>query len=459
MNQAQYPITTRVESVGDVPNEVDSNESWHWYHLLPLIAIASFIFTPFLIWRIGVPGGLRWVGDLAVMGIIVLAFARMFTKNKIPAAFLVILALSILGIILASFEDQHPAATLWGWWTIFRYPMVGLFVYLVPNWPKSFARKLPWIGVMVLATQLLLQLFLFALGMDPGDRLAGSFGPNGTGSLILLIILVVALALGKWLVEGDWKPLIIAVLLGSVSSVLGEMKLFAIGLPLIAALTILLFIIRRGFDRRLFLFFIFASLTAVTFINGYNRIIADVYGKPRIESYLDEDSRIGYDRDLQRSNRIFQLGRNGSMNFALQVIQRDLPTTLFGMGLGTGQIASTFGFIGAGFNQTVYGVVIGGTGLMVILIEFGYLGLIIIGGLMIFTFLILFRATRRDPDPEVDIVRYAVMLFTLLWPLWLYYNSSWFLPAPTMIYWFLWGYAMHFSIPNKTSNTVLAHIR
>ena len=37
--------------------------TWQWFHLLPMLAGVIYIFTPILSWKLGVPGGIRFLGD------------------------------------------------------------------------------------------------------------------------------------------------------------------------------------------------------------------------------------------------------------------------------------------------------------------------------------------------------------------------------------------------------------
>jgi hypothetical protein len=236
---------------------------WDWYHLPLLIAFASFLFTPLLIWKAGVPSAARWVGDAAVALMLALVFVRMLVADRVPAIMPAILALSAIGFTVALFEGQSLLATGWGWWVMFRYPLVGLFVYLAPRWPANFADRLPKICLAILGLQVALQVFQY-MGGEGIDHVSGTFGRFGTGSLVLFIVLTLAMGLGRWMAHGEWKFLLAALVLGSLSSALGEMKLFPIVLVLFSGLVLLLVTLRGGQIYRaiLYLFVLVGALIA-----------------------------------------------------------------------------------------------------------------------------------------------------------------------------------------------------
>jgi len=182
---------------------------WRWYHLLPVVAAAIYTFTPILSFKFGIPGAVKFLGDLLVMAMMGLAIGRMLTRDRIPGAFLVIIALTIIGVIVATFEGQSSDVTAYGWWMMFRFPLVGLYVYLVPDWPKSVTAWIPKVMLYLLAFQVSVQVTFYLLGSRDYDSLAGTFGYFGIGAFTSFIFLVLSLALGKWLAKGEWKMLIL----------------------------------------------------------------------------------------------------------------------------------------------------------------------------------------------------------------------------------------------------------
>ena len=84
----------------------ESGSEWKWYHFLPIAAAAIYIFSPIFVWQLGLPGAVKFLGDVIVIAMIGLAIGRMILIDHIPGAFLVILALTIIGALVAAFEGQ-----------------------------------------------------------------------------------------------------------------------------------------------------------------------------------------------------------------------------------------------------------------------------------------------------------------------------------------------------------------
>jgi hypothetical protein len=77
--------------------------------------------------------------------------------------------------------------------------------------------------------------------------------------------------------------------------------------------------------------------------------------------------------------------------------------------------------------------------------EMGLTGLLALLIFVIISATILYRAAVQDSDKDLNVIRYGVMLFTLIWPFLIWYKSVWLRVEPMIIYWLLWGYIMHFS--------------
>jgi hypothetical protein len=419
---------------------------WTWHHLLPGAALAIYLFTPILIWQLGLPDALKDSADLLVIAMIALSIAHMFTADHIPGYFLVILMLTITGVIVASFEGQALLVTVWGWWMMFRFPMVGLFAYLLPNWPKRLAAKIPQWLLYLLALQVAVQFLLYLSGVRDFDNLAGTFGRKGVGAYILFIVIVIAVALGKWLVKGEWKMLVLTLALSSFASALGEMKFFIIAAPMLAGITLGIHLLRGGQIRKLIVYIIFFLFASAAFIYGYDRFIVQNLGRPPLEEFLNEDRRQRYLENVRGAGgEQYRLGRNTEAEYGWQLIQRDTATLFFGYGLGTRQNSPQLGIVGVGLEESLYGDLVGRT-LLVMMYEMGLTGLLVMLAFVVFSAVILYRAASRSPDDDLDVLRYGVILFTMLWPFLIWYKSVWLRVEPMLIYWLLWGYIMHFSI-------------
>ncbi len=429
------------------PHEDVQKESikWSWHHLLTGAAITIYLFTPIVIWQLGLPAAVKDSADLLVLAMLALSLAHMITTDHFPGYFLVILALTITGAIVATFEGQAFLATVWGWWMMFRFPMVGLFAYLLPNWSRQLAAKIPKWLLYILALQVVVQILLYLSGVRDFDNLAGTFGRKGVGAYILFIVIVLAIALGRWLVKGDWKMLALTLALSAFASALGEMKFFIIAAPMLAGITLAIHLLRGGQIRRLIVYIIFFLFASAAFVYGYDRFIVQNLGRPPLEEFLNEDRRERYLENVRGEGDIYRLGRNTEAEYGWQLIQRDTATLLFGYGLGTRQNSPQLGIVGVGLEDSIYGDLVGRT-LLVMMYEMGLTGLLAFLAFVVFSAVILYRAAADDPDDDLNVIRYGVMIFTLIWPFLIWYKSVWLRVEPMLIYWLLWGYIMHFSI-------------
>ena len=423
----------------------EDNIEWAWYHLLPAVSLAIYIFTPIMIWKFGLPDEVKYFADLIVIAMIALAVAHMVTIDRIPGYFMAIMALTVISAIVATFEGQSPSVTAWGWWMMFRFPMVGLFAYLLPNWPRQLAAKIPWWMLYLLAFQVLVQAVLYATGTRDFDDLAGTFGKKGVGAYILFIVIVLVIALGQWLVKGEWKMLASTLALGAFASALGEMKFFVIAAPLLASITLILHLLRGGQLRKLFVYLIFFALAASAFFYGYDRFIVQGLGRPSLEEYLNEDKRDNYLENVRGGGDEYRLGRNTEAQYGWELIQRDPATLLFGYGLGTRQNSPQLGLTGVGLDESLYGDLVGRT-LLVMMYEMGLVGLFALLVLIVLSAAILYRSALQDPDEDMNVLRYGVLIFTIIWPFLIWYKAVWIRVEPMLLYWLLWGFVMHFSI-------------
>ena len=257
---------------------------------LVLAALAVDLFTPYLIWKRMLPGGVRWFSDLALAGAMALGFIQLLTYDRIPKGFLVLLGISFVGVTVATFEGQEGLATAWGWWRMFRYPMVGLLVDLQRYWPPNIAEVILRACVGILGLEVIVQLAQYGSGQVPGDDLAGTFGWHGVGPLVLFNILVLCIGFGHWLVTGKYWVLVSVIVLGATSSVLGEMKVFPIALGILAVLSLTMYLARGGHIHHVVVAAFMFAIAAYGFVTFYNALVADARDTKRLQEYLQVDN-------------------------------------------------------------------------------------------------------------------------------------------------------------------------
>lgn len=122
-----------------------TSQAIEWLQLFPLLVMAALLaelFTPYLIWKRILPGAAKWLGDLFILLMIGHTLWRMLRRDRIPTGFLLIVAISIIGSVVAAFEGQQWQATAWGIWLMFKYPMVAIYSYLYTGWQTDFPKRL-----------------------------------------------------------------------------------------------------------------------------------------------------------------------------------------------------------------------------------------------------------------------------------------------------------------------------
>lgn len=409
-----------------------------------VIALATDLLTPFLIWKGILPAATRWISHAAVATMMIGAYARMMVLDRIPAVAWLIAGSSAVWITVALLEGQGVAPTAWGWWMMFEYPMVGLFAYLQPRWPERFPQRLRRFCLSILAIQVIVQIAQLLVGQPQGDDLAGIFGQNGTQALVVFILFVLCLALGQWLAQGKWKTLAWVLTLGSISSVLGEIKLFPVGVVALAVLTGILFIFRGRQLAKLVPYVVAFGLVVFIFAVAYNATIPAAQTRP-LERFLQRqtfDSYLNVRYRTETHGRYsYHIGRNYAIEVGWNAIRRDTTTLLFGMGLGARGESRTLGTAGVGLLRGSLGLN-SGTSFMIMMQELGLVGMAVLGGFIFWIVITLFKAIKRHPQSDAVELRYALLLFSLPWPLWLWYSTTWIQRVSMLLYWAALGYVL-----------------
>jgi len=412
-------------------------------HLLPVIALAIDVVFPILIQYGIIPAQARWLSDLAVAAMLGLVLLYVLAFNFIPKSLLVIVAITVIWAGISILNSQGPLVTGWGWWQIFKYPFVGLFVYVYPGWPTGIAKSLPRYLVILLGAQVIVQILQYLSGVPIGDDLAGTFGSHGVGSLLFFTLLTLSMALGAWIANGDWKLLLLAFIFGIISSTLGENKLFAVALVLLALATAVIYLVRGEQIRRLFIFLVTLAIIFTGFIILYNNFASDVGGAARIETYLSSRALDDYlNIRIRGSGGSYNLGRNFGLQQGWNSIRHDPTTLLFGYGMGSRSESVSLGAVGQALSSSYYGLSVVSS-LLQMLQEYGIVGLSL--GLLFMVWFIfrLYHDAVQHADPDLNALRFGLILFTIFWPLWLWYATVWTMRAPMLIYWATVGYTLN----------------
>jgi hypothetical protein len=414
-------------------------------YFLPILALCVDLITPFLISRGLLPASLRWISHAAVALMILGSIARMLAFNHFPRVVWLVPVISLVWAIIAIFNGQGAVSTIWGWWLFFQFPFVGLFMYLQPTSMSRFPDRLLKLTLGCLVLEVAVQCVQFVLGERPGDNLSGLFGYNGTGNLIIFIIFTDCLFLGHWIITKHWSGMATALLLSLISSILGEMKLFVIGLPLIFAMALVIYSIRHRTIIRSATYSLVTVAFFIAFVYLYNLIIPGASNTP-LQTYINDPQQLVTYLNRTQSGYMngylyTDIGRNAALTIGWNSLQRDTLTMLFGWGIGTRSESISLGTEGIGLQLGDLGAS-SGTGLLIEMQEMGIVGLILITGFFLWIIFHLAADIHKDPASETTELRFAIVLFTVFWPLWLWYNNAWTLRVPMLLYWAALGYVL-----------------
>ena len=426
-------------------SRLDSSKVSPQTNLLLVLALATDLLVPFLIWKGILPAPTRWVSHIAVVTLMGLAYARMMVFDQIPGAAWIIAGILAIGVTVALFGGQGITATAWGCLMMFQYPLVGLYAYLQPHWPDRLPQRLCTFCTAILGMEVIVQIGQYLTSQTPGDNLAGTFGWHGTGLLVMFILFVLCLALGQWLASGQWKTLIWVLALGSVSSVLGEMKIFPVAALALTMLAAGFFVLKGGHLSKLVPYVVLLGVTVWIFITGYNMFVPIAKRMPIDQFLLDADALNEYLGSISGSainqNTTYDISRNFAVKYGWSTITRDTTTFLFGFGLGARGESKTLGTTGIALEQASLKMS-RRSSLLVLMQEMGLLGLIGMGGFVLWVAVVLFRDIRRYPQSQAVELRYALLLFSLLWPVWLWYQTVWDFRVLMLLYWGALGYVL-----------------
>lgn len=429
----------------ETPKKARTRPEWTrqgWFRLLAIVMMAE-LFTPFLVWPLRFPRAVLGVVEVATALVVFVAFAYMLREDKIPRAVLVIAGLTLIWSLAPLIEGQSLLATAWGWWGLFKYPLLGLFAYLVQGWPPDFARWFFRFCIGLLIFQIVVQLIMLAVGFPIGDSLAGTFGQKGVMQFTMLVFFVVTLGLGHWLATYERKTLLLVLVLGLLGSTLNATKFYLIGVGLLAAATLIVHLIRGGQIRQLFIYIILLAGAAAIFIPIYNSYLVNTMGLRPLQEFLEVETieRYIFTDGTGSNDTTYNIGRGLAVTYAWQQIQRDWTTTLFGFGIGTRSQSELLGIRGSVLQEDIYGV--GTTTLGTWIQEIGLVGLVVFLVINLWIIGKLFRYARTTNDPYRATLAYGLILFTMFWPLWQWYHKAWTAGAMMSLYWIAIGYTFH----------------
>jgi len=410
---------------------------------LPVLALCVDLFTPYLIWKNILPSEMRWVSHVALAAMLFISLFRIFGYNLIPLSFWMSAFITVLWSFVAIGHGQGIVSTIWGIWLFFQFPFVAIFIYLQPEPSRHLSENLRMLGLIIVGMVLCVQLMQFAFGVPPGDNLSGLFGEYGTAKLAIFDILVCCIFIGHWIASGQWGGLLAVLSMSMVSSVLGEMKIFPLSISLIGLIASILWNRKHRAPGKMLIYLVVIILIVTVFFALYNNTFPGVNAPP-LQTYITDSTKVIKYLNISKNYYIdgksyTNMGRLYAVNLGWTSLQKDLVTFLFGYGIGTRSESKTLGTTGVALLSGDVGLSVG-TSLLVIMQEMGIIGLILLAFFLLWMLLALIRDIRAHPESVAVGLRYGLLLFSFLWPVWLFYTRIWTMRMPMLVYWFLMGY-------------------
>jgi O-antigen ligase len=133
------------------------------------------------------------------------------------------------------------------------------------------------------------------------------------------------------------------------------------------------------------------------------------------------------------------MGRNTAVSYALSSIGGDSVTLSFGFGLGARRESQALDTTGSMLEEDSFAR---GTNLTTILQESGLFGMLVFLGFVAWAAVRLYRDIRHRPESDAQRLRYALLLFVLLWPLFIWYSRPLDSSVTMMLFWISLGYVM-----------------
>lgn len=414
-----------------------------FYSVITIITIE--IFTPIIYQNGFLPDSIRWVSHIINLVLFILLFIR-FVNNKISIEpLLFFLAVVFLSVIVSISNHQDITATLWGIWIFSRYPIIG-FLASSYEFSATQYKKVATYLLFLLFSEIIIQIFQYSSGIKTWDNLGGSFFIHGTGALLFVLLLIIVFFFGNWIVYKKSGGLIVAVVIGMISSVFGEMKLFFFALIFIGLLAIAFYMRRNGVNKRLIIAISVIACIVIAFPSFIDRI---TYVRKGSVSFLQQITDLSFIKRYTTFSYVdvngnYDIGRNYAIRYVLNLLSTNNTRLIFGDGIGSRGVSRSLDSIGSQIMQGDLGLFTGSS-LVIFLGEMGILSLAYIAVFLIFTIVRCFKIIRLHSLPYLISVSYSVLLFSVFWPVWLWYNTSWTLPGSMPFYWFLWGVVLRYS--------------
>ena len=401
---------------------------------LLIILVTLFISN----WLFGVlriiPKELTWLSDVIVMTTtakMIFLQAKEKGLKKTPIDF-VLVAILLLGLISALYNRISPVTLIFGFRNFFKYVLL-FFVFVNIEHDEKFYRHfliLIFILALIQIPVTVIQAHIYGnIGEDIADNVSGTLGKKATGAMAIFVSFTISFIIGFY-TQHRKIVLIILAILCLIPIILGSGQ-FGFYIVPVAALICWIYGNPKTLRNLLKIPVMLTALVTLILVginfhdNLYNGKLLDIIKSP---------SRL-YQFNLKlRKEGTF--GRFQVIKVSNEILAEHLPNLIIGTGPGNAS-ESFFNKFQGKLEKQYQGRKIGGIQFTTIILEFGYLGLLLFLYLFYCLLKMNYKLYCKTPSKfwKSMAVGYNGMVFTFIAGI--FYNPVWFYDVLAFSFWFV----------------------
>ncbi|MDZ7318053.1 MAG: hypothetical protein ONB11_02800 [candidate division KSB1 bacterium] len=414
-----------------------------------IILLALFILQ----WLFGVfraiPKEITWLPDVIIMILTAKFFYLQADRHRLITSPIdkVIAAILLLGLLSAIYNNVSPITVLFGYRKFFKYTLLFYILRHIESDDK-FYRFFFYIIFILLLAQIpvtIAQAIVYGtIGKDVADNVSGTLGWKATGAMALLMNFAISMMIGFYTQTHRLRFVAVA-LLFTVPIILGSGQYGLIMLPLTAITCWLL-----GHEinlKNLVKVPLLVSVIIMLVIPAINYHDYRYHGN--LLKFLSSPSEI-YSLNIQ-TRKEGTFGRFQVIDVAHRVLSENPAQLLIGFGPGNASESYFHDYSGK-LEKEFRGMKIWGIQYTAIILEYGFLGLL----LFLWLFFKLWRLNRhlyhRTSDPFWKSITVGYNGMILAYLLGCLYNPAWYYDILAFCFWLTTaGLATRLAVETKLS--------
>jgi len=389
-------------------------------------------------WLFGVfkaiPKELTWLPDIIIVALtgkmlFLQARQKLFKKTTIDLALLMVI---LLGLVSALYNNVSPITLVFGFRNFFKYVLMFYILRNIEHDEKFY--RIFLISLFVLALLqipvTIVQAIVYGnIGEDIADNISGTLGWKATGAMAIFMCFAIAIIIGFYT---QTRKIIFLVLAAScmIPIILGSGQFGFYIVP--PAFIICWFLGNQKSLKNILKIPILLAALSIFGLIGID-FHDNVYRGNLLESITSPAKFYQFNFQLRKEGTF---GRFQVIDVANQMLAKNPLNLLIGFGPGNAS-ESFFREYSGDVEKQFQGRKIGGIQFTLIILEFGYIGLL----LFVFIFFCLLRLNYKFYNNIEDkfwrsiAVGYYGILFAYMAGI--FYNPVWFYDVLAFIFWFI----------------------